>query len=123
VDRVNELGDILRNSIDQAFESIGVQGQATGIGSLVAIQWRGGIIHDARDAAAGFRAAAELPRLFHLEMMNRGIFMSSGGKLCISTPMSAREIERALEAFRATLQVLKPYISERVPHLLPGDPT
>jgi glutamate-1-semialdehyde 2,1-aminomutase len=120
VDTVNELGDRLRNGLDQAMGSLDIRAQATGIGSLAAIQWRDGTIRNARDAAAGMRAAAELPRLFHLEMMNRGTFISSGGKFCVSTPMTGKEIDRALEAFQATLHILKPYIRECVPHLLSG---
>jgi glutamate-1-semialdehyde 2,1-aminomutase len=115
---VNELGDRLRNGFKRIFESLGIGGQATGLGSLVAIHWRDGAIRSARDAAVGARAARELPKWFHLEMMNRGVFMSSGGNLCTSTPMSEQEIDRALAAFEAALDVLKPYMAERVPHLL-----
>lgn len=122
VSRVNNLGDRLRNGLGQVFGALGIQGQATGLGSLVAIQWRDGAICTARDAALGERAVGDLRKWFHLEMMNRGVFMSCGGKLCISTPMTVREVDRALEAFEATLQVLKPYIAERAPHLLERRP-
>jgi len=122
VARVNELGDRLRRGFGSILASSGIQGQATGFGSLAAIQWRGGEIRTARDAAIGASAAGELPKLFHLEMMNRGVFAASGGKFCCSTPMIDHEIDLTTEAFEATLHVLNPYVTERLPHLLKRRP-
>ena len=117
VARLNALGDRLRDGLNGIFRGLGVRGQATGLGSLAAIQWRDGAIRNARDAVLAMRAAGDLPRLVHLEMLNRGLFLSSGLKMCTSTPMNEREVDRALQAFEATLHTLQPYIAQRLPHL------
>ena len=120
--RVNALGDTLRRGFGRVLASSGIQGQATGFGSLVAIQRRGGEIRTARDAAIGASAAGELPKLLHLEMLNRGVFAASGGKFCCSTPMTDREIDLTTEAFESALHVLKPYVTERLPYLMKRRP-
>jgi glutamate-1-semialdehyde aminotransferase len=63
-------------------------------------------------------AAGELPRLFHLEMINRGIFMASRGMCAVSTPMTEKEIDTIIEECEATVEMLKPYVAEETPHLI-----
>lgn len=56
--RVNALGDRLRDGLNGIFRSLGILGQATGLGSLAAVQWRDGagsvliippsVVHSAR---------------------------------------------------------------------------
>jgi glutamate-1-semialdehyde aminotransferase len=63
-------------------------------------------------------AVGEVPRLLHLELMNHGVFCAPRGQLSVSTPMTEREIDAAVEAFSGALEVLRPYIAERTPHLV-----
>jgi glutamate-1-semialdehyde aminotransferase len=58
--------------------------------------------------------------LLHLEMLSRGIYYARRGMFVLSTPMTEREIDRAIEAFGASLKVLRPLVAETLPHLL-GD--
>jgi glutamate-1-semialdehyde 2,1-aminomutase len=118
IDRVNGLGDRLRKGFSEALKRVGIKGQATGIGSMATVHWTDRVIGNARDAFMGVKSALELPKLFHLEMINRGIFSVSRNAFIISTPMTERDIDKALEAFEATLEVLKPYAAEAAPHLL-----
>jgi glutamate-1-semialdehyde 2,1-aminomutase len=120
VDRVNELGNRLREGFRKAFEKVGIKGQATGVGSLVGVHWREGEMKNARDTAMGVESAAELPGLLHLEMMNQGIFSASRGMYVVSTPMTEREIDRVVKAFESTLNLLRPYVAETTPYLLSG---
>jgi glutamate-1-semialdehyde 2,1-aminomutase len=118
VDRVNALGDRLRDGFNQGFRTAGIRGQALGFGSLVTVHWTHDEISSAKDVILGIGAAAELPRLLHLELMNRGVFLASRGQFAVSTPMTEKEIDQALKAFEGTLQVLKPYAAEAAPHLI-----
>jgi glutamate-1-semialdehyde 2,1-aminomutase len=65
-------------------------------------------------------ASAELSRLLHLELLNRGIFAAVRGMFCISTAMSDHEIDETLEAIDAALHLLRPHIAKVAPHLLAG---
>ena len=118
IDRINKLGERLRRGFNQAFEAAGIKGQATGMGSLLQVHWRDGEIVSPRDAFLGMKSAAELPKLLHLELMNRGVFSAPRGAYNISTPMTEKEVDQALEAFGATLEILKPYATEETPHLI-----
>jgi glutamate-1-semialdehyde 2,1-aminomutase len=118
VERVNALGEKLRNGINDVFEKAGITGQATGLGSLAQIHWRPGEITRAMDTAEGFFLAGDLPRYLHLELMNRGYYSAPRGMLVISTPMDEEVIDRFLGAFAGALDVLKPYVGDKAPHLL-----
>jgi len=118
VDRVNALGEKLRNGIDKAFEKAGMTGQATGLGSVAQIHWRRGEIKNAADTAEGISRVGDLPRYLHLELMNRGFYSAARGMLVLSTAMDEADIDRFLEEFAGTLDVVKPYMEEKAPHLL-----
>jgi glutamate-1-semialdehyde 2,1-aminomutase len=118
VDRVNALGQKLREGIDKAFEKAGMTGQATGLGSVAQIHWRRGEVKNAMDTVEGFFLAGDLPQFLHLEMMNRGFYSAARGMLVISTAMDEAVIDRFLEALAGALEVLKPYVEDKAPHLL-----
>lgn len=118
IDRVNELGNMLRVGFNRVFKKVGIRGQATGLGSLVQVHWRDGEIICARDSIMGRISGGEILKLFHFEMLNRGIFFAPRGMFSISTPMTEKEIAKALEEFEGTLNILKPYIAEVAPALV-----
>jgi glutamate-1-semialdehyde 2,1-aminomutase len=119
IDRINKLGDRLRNGSNNAFKRVGMKGKASGIGSYVVIRWGESEIRNAKDSFIQIKSALELPKLFHLEMINRGIFSVSGrSSFVISTPMTEREIDKTVQAFGEALEFLKPYVAEATPNLL-----
>lgn len=118
IDKVNGLGAKLREGFNQGFKAAGIRGQATGMASVFTIHWTDAPIVNARDAARGVKPAAEVIKLFHLQMMNKGIFAPRRGQYAISTPMTEKHIDRTLEEFKSTLETLRPYIAEKMPHLL-----
>jgi glutamate-1-semialdehyde 2,1-aminomutase len=120
IDHVNALGARLRQGFNQAFRAAGIRGQATGLASVFTIHWTDEPLMKARDAARHLRPAADIIKLFHLEMLNRGFFAPRRGQYAISTPMTEKHIDKTLEEFAATLEFLRPYIAERMPHLLNG---
>ena len=118
IEKVNQLGERLRRGLNLAFKTTGVVGQAIGVGSLATLHWRGGEILMAHDAAVGVSRSADLHKLSHLEMMNRGVFFPRRGQLSISTAMTEQQVDTVIHEFAATLEMLKPYVAEVTPHLL-----
>ena len=120
VARINELGQRLRNGLNAAFQAAGVRIRAVGSGSIIRIHWSDEKIRDARDAVAAQERAQELPGLLHLEMMNRGIFSAPRCQYAISTPMSEKEVDVAVDVMGQSLEVVMPYVQEKTPHLTLG---
>ncbi len=115
---INELGQRLKDGFNRAFKAAGVRARAAGQGSIIPIHWSEGEIRTARDAVAAQEAARNLPKLLHMEMMNRGIFSAPRGQFTISTPMTAREVDTAVAVMAQSLEAVKPYMAEHTPHLL-----
>jgi len=117
-DRLNRLGDSLRDKFNAVFQECGIRGQATGKGSLVNLHFNDQPIIHARDSVQGFFNSGELTMHLHLCMIQRGIFPASRQMYCISTPMTEKEIDLAVEALSDTLKELKPIIEADYKHLL-----
>lgn len=118
VKRINMLGDRLRNGLQKVLSEQGVTGQVTGMGSLLAVHWRTEKPKTARDTFEGLLQAWDLAGLFHLEMINNGVFAAPRGMYVLSTPMTASEIDDAVQAFEKTLALLRPYIENTLPQLI-----
>jgi glutamate-1-semialdehyde 2,1-aminomutase len=114
-ERINSLGELLREGINLAFERTGIKGQATGMGSLAQPHMNSERVMDYRSAAKGnFSAVA----LVHLGLLERGINMAPRGECSISTPMSKNEIKAYLTAFEECLAEVKPFVEEASPDLI-----
>lgn len=118
IDRMNALGDRLRAGFASAFRAVGIKGQVTGYGSLLYAHWSDQPIHTPTDVVLWKRRAGELPRLLHLELLNRGIFSANRGMFNISAPMTETEVGECVSAFAGAVEMLKPYVSEHAPHLV-----
>lgn len=118
IERLNQLGDRMREGFAQALREARVTGHVTGIGSLINIHWLEEAPRNARDTAFGMFKTAGLPGLLNLELINRGVFSTHRGMFCLSTPMTEREVDTAIDAFGGALQVLRPYIVDTAPNLM-----
>jgi glutamate-1-semialdehyde 2,1-aminomutase len=118
VEQHNTMGDRLRKGLKKALQDSGIKAQVTGMGSLLMIHWRKEKPKTARDVFATLLPAWDLAGLFHLEMLNRGVFSAPRGMFVLSTPMTASEIDTAIEALEGTSALLKPYIADTLPHLI-----
>jgi glutamate-1-semialdehyde 2,1-aminomutase len=118
IDRINQLGDRLTEGFRDAFKATGIKGCTSGRGSLLNVHWRADKPRNAKESALAAAAAGELVKLLHLEMINRGIYGATRGMFVVSTAMAEADIDKALEAFQATLQLLKPFVAETAPQLL-----
>jgi glutamate-1-semialdehyde 2,1-aminomutase len=111
----NALGNRLADGFRAAFEEAEICGQVTGLGSLLNVHFVAGPVRNYRDAAL---ADAELKRLLHLALLNRGVFAARRELFNPSTVMTEAEVDQAVAAFKDALLELKPYIEESSPHLL-----
>ncbi len=118
IDRINALGERLAEGFDRVFQEAGFLCRARGRGSLVQIYWTEQEASTSRQALLAMGMARDLPRLLHLELMNRGIFCASRGLFSVSTPMTEVEIDQAVQALAGALQVVRPHAAEVAPHLL-----
>ncbi|MEE9437194.1 MAG: aspartate aminotransferase family protein [Candidatus Adiutricales bacterium] len=118
VDKVNRLGERMKEGLGRALKNVGLTGRVTGIGSLLQVHFGDKEIGSAVDSVMGIVNSKEMQRFLHLEMINRGIFSAGRGMFVISTPMTEKEIDRAVEAFEGSLETLKPYAREEAPGLL-----
>ena len=117
-DRLNSLGNKLRDDLNRAFSKTGIKGVVTGYGSLSCIHFTPEDIMDYRSGAGVNMQAMEL---VHLELMERGIYIPvRGGELAISSPMTQKETMAFARAFEESLMQIKPFLEQTAPELLGG---
>ena len=115
---INKLGDRVKAGFQKALDKAGVKAQLTGYGSMIDLHWIDMVPKNAKEVELGKIRAKRLPALFHLEMLNRGVYAAPRGMYITSIPMGEAEADRCIEAFEGALGVMKPYIEEETPHLL-----
>jgi glutamate-1-semialdehyde 2,1-aminomutase len=111
-DRINALGDRLREGVNALGAELGLSVQATGMGSLLNIHLVDGPITTKRDVGRVDPAHA---RLFHLACLNEGLFPAGRGLISISTAMDETKVDEALEGIRNA--VLAVHAEHPVPEL------
>ena len=116
--RINELGDLLREGFNQAFQQSGIKGQAIGSGSLTNILFTDGEVTNARHSIDAMIEAGNVSQLLHLLMLQRGISSASRLMYCTSTAMTETEVGKAVTAMNESLAELRSYIERDRPQLL-----
>jgi glutamate-1-semialdehyde 2,1-aminomutase len=116
IDRINSLGWSLADGLQSVLEELKIKAQIKGYGSLQQIHFSPEPISTA--STAFFTIDRDILRLFHLSLMNKGIFIPNRGFFAVSTPMGEAEIEQAVKATAETLTALKPLIEEIAPQLI-----
>ena len=106
--RLNALGDRLRERLNKIAAERRAIFQATGVGSLVGLHFRRGRILSQADAhpadAAGEQAQADVEKLFHLEMLDRGYYFARRGYIALSLPTTDADCEGFAAAVDEFLQ-------------------
>ncbi|MCH9672420.1 MAG: aspartate aminotransferase family protein [Gammaproteobacteria bacterium] len=92
MDELNSVGDHARSRINAAFERAGVEGQATGIGSLVKIHMNRRTLVNHRDVYADARESQLLTQL-HRGLLEKGFILGSACLSAISTANTTEEID------------------------------
>jgi glutamate-1-semialdehyde aminotransferase len=76
------------------------------------------VVTDLRSSRANWDFALPIRDLLNIALRNCGIFTPRRVMLCISSPMTRKEISNTLEAFNESLDQLKPIIERYCPELL-----
>ena len=118
ISSANTLGDRLREGLQNIFHKIGIRGQVTGMGSLMNVHLSTNDVRDMRTARANWDVSLPLRDLLNLALKNRGVYTPRRVMFCISSPMTAKEIDQTLAAFEESLDQLKPIIRENYPELV-----
>jgi glutamate-1-semialdehyde 2,1-aminomutase len=98
VERLNGLGDMLRNRLNAFASANDVEFRSTGYGSLVGLHFARGPISRRSDAPL----RPELQALLHLHMLEQGYTYARRGFIALSLPLGEQEIDdfaSAVEAF------------------------
>jgi glutamate-1-semialdehyde 2,1-aminomutase len=103
ITRINALGDRLRDGIRGLAGRSKVPLQVTGTGSLLQVHFSNATIRDYRTAANSDKA---LLHILHLAMLNRGVSIAPRGLMCISTPMTESEVDKAVELLGDTFSAI-----------------
>lgn len=93
VERINALGDRLRDGLRQALAAQGVRAAVTGFGSMVGVHIGVDEVSSYRQAA---RARGDLGRLLHLSLLLDGVFCAPRLMWCTSTAMDEAMIDDVL---------------------------
>jgi len=93
---VNERGERLRQGINEAFATHGVEGHATGVGSAMNIHFVAGPVETPAPLAL---ADPRLMALWHVEMLLRGFYVTPRGMLALSLPFGEAESDTFLAGF------------------------
>jgi glutamate-1-semialdehyde 2,1-aminomutase len=116
LNRINELGWSLRKGLQEVLDDLELKIQIKGYGSLQQLHFTSEPVFDAR--AAFLTQDRDLLRLFHVSLMNRGIFIPNRGFFAISIPMTEADIATAVRASSEALAELKPLVEQIAPHLV-----
>ncbi|MEN8247011.1 MAG: aspartate aminotransferase family protein [Thermodesulfobacteriota bacterium] len=118
VERINALGDRLKKGMEDVIVEIGIKGCVTGLGSILNVHFQEDRPRNGKEGMLGGIAAADFLELLHLEMMNRNIYPASRGMIVLSTVMTEEEVDQVIKVFKQTLELLKPFVAEKLPQLV-----
>ncbi len=105
--RLNELGQYARDTLAEAFNVAGVDGQVTGDNSLFYIQLGHDELIDYRSAyPAHSGERAEAVELLCKHLLNHGSIISPWGVGCLSTPMERTDIDQLAEGLLSGLRAM-----------------
>ncbi len=103
---LNQKGAAIRSGIGAMFSELGMEGQASGAGSLFRIHFRGNELTDHRSAYPTKAQEEAIGRL-NRHYTNRGIMVSANCSGNVSTAVSDADIDRFLTATRESLIAIK----------------
>jgi glutamate-1-semialdehyde 2,1-aminomutase len=113
--RINQLGELLATGIRKIFAKLNIKAQITGMGSLQNLHFTPQPIVDFKTAQTSRK---ELMHLVHMGLLERGIFLPARGLFSVSTPMTNKEINIAIEAVNDVMAELKPVVEQAWPELM-----
>lgn len=103
---LNELGDMARAKVREAFDAAGATGQVTGLGSLLRIHCTDRKLSDYRSFYPSADEARKLDWLM-IYLLNHGFLITRMGTVTLSTVTTETEIEHFAETLHAGLETMK----------------
>lgn len=115
---LDRLGEKLRSGLNQATESLGIVGSASGEGGMTYFHFTLEAPRNAADTVLIRQGRDQLRALVHLQMLNEGFVTARHGLLCQHLTTKPESIDKFVEAYGNTLALLTSYISRHHPELL-----
>jgi glutamate-1-semialdehyde 2,1-aminomutase len=115
INRINQLGDLLRSNFRKIFEEVGIHAQVVGMGSLSTVHFTNQEIKDCRSLET---ARSEFKPILHLLLMDKGIYASSAIAFFMCTPMREQEVIEVGAALKSSLIEMRPYIEKIAQNLI-----
>ncbi len=106
MDQINRLGDRAREKLNDAFERAGVEGQASGVGSLVKVHFHSRELRNHRDVLPSAREG-QLMSAAHKGLLARGYIVGAAGLAALSSANTNAEIDGLADALEDTLRELR----------------
>jgi glutamate-1-semialdehyde 2,1-aminomutase len=117
-DRVNRDGENLRERLTALARKHDAPVQLTGIGSLIGVHFSRRPVQSNADLETGgadmARRRAALQKLFHLDLIDHGVYMARRGYIALSLPMVAADYDRLAGAFEEFLETRGPVLEATV---------
>ncbi len=98
--KLNSLGDSLRLQLNALGRKVGLSFHATGLGGVLSTHWNDSGMTEPTRVEPG---TAPVRRLFQLEMIARGYFVSQCGTITLSLPMTESDIKAFVAEVREYL--------------------
>jgi len=108
VDRINALGERLRNGLRTALDDAGIRAAVTGYGSFAGVHLGTPVVRTYRDAALADKGLA---KLLHLALLLKGIYVAPRLMMCTSTAMDDGTIAEVLAGFRRAIGAIRPALA------------
>lgn len=100
---LNTTGDAFRARLNDLVQASGLEAVVVGYGSLMQVHVRA----DApRTPEASVDGDGRLVKLLHLTLLARGVFIATRGLIVLSTPMTAADLDLAVDRFATALRAV-----------------
>lgn len=103
-ERMNKLGDVLRQKLRAVFDELDVEVQVTGVASFFGIHFTSQEIRDYRSAITGDR---EMSKALFTGMLNEGILLQAGCAGALNTLTTEEEVDTLVDAVRRVVQRIR----------------
>lgn len=107
IDRINRLGEEIRDRTARIAEDSDLPVRVTGEGSLFNVHFTDRDVTDFASSGTGAAEEDDRYRAFYLSMREEGVFMAPRGMGNVSTAMSEAEVDAFVDAFERSLETVE----------------
>ena len=117
-EKLEALGEAQRKGVKKVLDELGIIMQITGDASLTRMHFTEKKVKNLRSVKSASTAKKHLHQLLHLSMLNKGVSLPSRILTANSTVMTENEIQTYINAFKESMEWLKPLIKVTSPELI-----